>query len=91
VAQRFVSRSDDRGPAGPRLLVEQIEIYFSVIQRKILTPNDFTSLQQVQACLHALEACYEASAKPFEWKFTRQDLDLLLKRTATHEPLPAAA
>ena len=42
------------------------EIYFSVIQRKILSPNDFTSLQQVQACLHAFEACYEASAKPFE-------------------------
>jgi hypothetical protein len=71
--------------------LNQVEIYFSVIQRKVLTPNDFTSLEQIQARLHAFEARYEASAKPFEWKFTRHNLDLLLKRMAAHEPLPAAA
>jgi hypothetical protein len=71
--------------------LNQVEIYFSVIQRKVLTPNDFTSLEQIQARLHAFEARYETSATPFHWKFTRHDLDLLLKRIAAHEPLPAAA
>jgi hypothetical protein len=71
--------------------LHQIEIYFSVVQRKVLTPNDFTSLEEIQACLLAFEACYEDSATPFEWKFTRHDLDLLLKRIDAHEPLPTAA
>ena len=57
----------------------------------MLTPNDFTDLDEVEARLLAFQTRYEASAKPFEWKFTRHDRDLLLKRLAAHEPLPAAA
>jgi hypothetical protein len=71
--------------------LNQIEILFSVVQRKVLTPNDFADLADVQARLLAFQTRYEASAKPFEWKFTRHDLDLLFKRLAAHEPLPAAA
>lgn len=71
--------------------LNQVEIYFSVVQRKVLTPNDFASLEEVEAFLYAFEASYEATAAPFEWKFTRHDLDLLLKRLDAHEPLPAAA
>ena len=58
--------------------LNQIEIYFSILQRKVLTPNDFSSLEAVSERLFAFERHYEAIAKPFEWKFTRQDLSRLL-------------
>ncbi len=71
--------------------LNQVEIFFSVVQRKVLTPNDFADLKEVEARLLAFQSRYETSAKPFEWKFTRHDLDLLLKRLAAHEPLATAA
>src|SRR3989337_1823342 len=54
--------------------LNQIEIYFSIIQRKVLTPNDFPSLEAVKERLHKFQEHYEKIAKPFEWKFTREDL-----------------
>lgn len=39
-----------------------------------LTPNDFASLQGVEQRLMTFQKLYEQIAKPFEWKFTRQDL-----------------
>ena len=71
--------------------LNQVEIYFSVIQRKILTPNDFGSLAEVEAGLLAFQDHYQQIATPFEWRFTKSDLDLLLKRLAAHEPAPAMA
>ncbi|MET7951654.1 IS630 family transposase [Micromonospora sp. NPDC005324] len=50
--------------------LNQVEIYFSIIQRKVLTPNDFTSLDQVEDRLTAFEQRYNATARPFKWKFT---------------------
>ncbi len=60
--------------------LNQIEIYFSILQRKVLTPNDFPSLEALKERLFAFERHYEAIAKPFEWKFTRQDLSRLLNK-----------
>lgn len=60
--------------------LNQIEIYFSIIQRKVLTPNDFSSLEMLAQRLQDFERHYEAIAKPFEWKFTREDLNKLLQR-----------
>jgi hypothetical protein len=60
--------------------LNQVEIYFSILQRKVLTPNDFASLGQLQDRILQFEKYYEQVARPFRWKFTRQDLDLLLKR-----------
>jgi hypothetical protein len=60
--------------------LNQIEIYFSILQRKVLTPNDFPSLEALKECLFAFERHYEAIAKPFEWRFTRQDLSRLLDK-----------
>ena len=60
--------------------LNQIEIYFSILQRKVLTPNDFPSLDALKERLFAFERHYEAIAKPFEWKFTRQDLSRLLEK-----------
>jgi transposase len=65
--------------------LNQIEIYFSVVQRKVLTPNDFTDLDEVQQRLLAFERRYEQTAQPFEWKFTRDDLTKLLKRLAERD------
>jgi hypothetical protein len=60
--------------------VNQIEIYFSIVQRKVLTPNDFQSLAQVTKRLTEFERLYNKIAEPFGWKFTRNDLDKLLAR-----------
>jgi hypothetical protein len=67
--------------------LNQVEIYFSIIQRKVLTPNDFASLDDVATRLLAFEKRYEEIAQPFAWKFTRDDLSRLLVRVAdTKEP-----
>ena len=66
--------------------LNQIEIYFSIVQRKGLTPNDFTSLAEVEERLLRFQEHYEQIATPFEWKFTRADLDALLKRLQNHAP-----
>jgi len=64
--------------------LNQIEIYFSIIQRKVLTPNDFQSLEAVEERLLQFQDRYEEIAKPFEWKFTRDDLSKLLMRLSKH-------
>lgn len=63
--------------------VNQIEIYFSILQRKVLTPADVTSLVELEANILAFEAGYQEMATPFEWKFTRADLDRLLQRLSS--------
>jgi hypothetical protein len=65
--------------------LDQAEIYFSVVQRKALTPNDLASLNQIRDRLAAFEARYNAIARPFNWKFTRTDLDDLLHRIDIHD------
>jgi len=64
--------------------LDQTEIFFSVIQRKVLTPNDFTDLDQIRDRLAAFETRYNAIARPFDWKFTRTDLSDLLLRIDAH-------
>jgi transposase len=75
--------------------LNQIEIVFSIIQRKVVTPNDFYHLEQIIDRLAAFEDRYNAIAEPFDWRFTRDDLSRLLERIAGHDsaapPLPAAA
>jgi len=63
--------------------LNQIEIYFSIVQRKVLQPNDFTDLAAVEERLLAFARHYEQVAQPFEWKYTRDDLDRLLERLDT--------
>ena len=67
--------------------LNQIEIYFSILQRKVLTPADALSLADLAANILAFEAGYQEMAAPFEWRFTRADLDALLNRLS----LPLAA
>lgn len=71
--------------------LNQIEIYFSIVQRKVLTPNDFPGLTAVAERLLAFERHYETIAHPFEWTFTRRDLARLLERISPLATLRAAA
>ena len=73
--------------------LNQIEIVFSIIQRKVVTPNDFFDLDQIAQRLAHFEDRYNQTAEPFDWTFTRDDLNQFLQRLAQHEPdaLPAAA
>jgi hypothetical protein len=65
--------------------LNQVEIFFSIVQRKVVSPNDFTDLDQVQDRLTAFEQRYNATAQPFRWKFTPADLEDLLARIERHE------
>jgi hypothetical protein len=71
--------------------LNQIEIYFSIVQRKVLTPNDFRSLREVKQRLLAFQQHYATVARPFQWKFTRRDLAELLSSLRAADPLPRAA
>jgi len=66
-----------------------LEIYFSIVQRKVLTPNDFCSLESAADRILQFQERYEQIAEPFEWKFTKQDLARLISKLATM-PFPAA-
>jgi transposase len=66
-----------------------VEIYFSILQRKALTPNDFSSLQELAQRLLAFERHYQTIAQPFEWRFTRKDLAAWLHKL--HRPVTKAA
>jgi hypothetical protein len=60
--------------------LDQCEIYFSIVQRKVVNPNDFTDLDQIAERLAAFELRYNAMAEPFDWRFGRDDLDKLCAR-----------
>src|ERR1035441_9020298 len=60
--------------------LNQVEIYFSIVQRKVLTPNDFSDLDAVADRLLDFQYYWEATARPFEWTFTRDDLKNLLDK-----------
>ena len=68
--------------------LNQIEIYFSIVQRKVLTPNDFTSTGQLTNTILAFQEHYSSVATPFAWRFTRDDLHRLLIKVAA---VPLAA
>ena len=70
--------------------LNQIEIYFSIIQRKVLTPNDFPNLNAVAERLFDFQYYWETIAEPFQWKFTRVDLARLLAK-CQHDPTLVAA
>ena len=60
--------------------LNQVEIYFSIIQRKVLTPNDFADLEAIRLRLALYEALSNQSPTPFQWKFDRTKLTTLLAK-----------
>ena len=85
--QRSVDRLQGRWPQ-PRARappvhaswLNQVEIFFSIIQRKVLDPNDFDDTAAVARALNDFEHHYNEIAQPFEWNFTRDKLAALLDR-----------
>ena len=71
--------------------LNQVEIYFSIIQRKVLTPNDFANLDAIRLRLALYAELSNRTPKPFAWKFTRQDMLNWLKRASPHFLAASAA
>ncbi len=66
--------------------LNQIEIYFSILQRKALTPNDFPSLAALEERILGFQDHWQRVAEPFEWNFTRRDLAALMAKLSAREP-----
>ncbi|MER6065471.1 hypothetical protein ABT167_30775 [Streptomyces sp. NPDC001792] len=64
--------------------LNHVEIHFSAVQRKALLSNDFTDLTEVRDQFRSFEDRYNATAQPFQWRFTTSDLDDLLARLDQH-------
>src|SRR3954466_8997794 len=69
--------------------LNQIEIFFSIVQRKVIKPGGFADLDELAARLLAFQDRYNTTAEPFDWRYTRRSLDRLLQRLADHDPLAA--
>jgi hypothetical protein len=67
-----------------------VEIFFSIVQRKIVKPQNFPNLEVLAQRLLAFQDRYNLSAEPFKWRYTRKHLNLLLERLAAHEAQAAA-
>jgi hypothetical protein len=71
--------------------LNQVEIYFSIIQRKVLTPNDFASLEEVEQRLRLYEELSNREPRPFDWKFDRAALKDFLDRLEARRTKARAA
>ena len=69
--------------------LNQVEIYFSIVQRKVIKPQDFRNLDVLEERLVAFQDRYNATAVPFHWRFGRTALHDLLQRVNRHEQAAA--
>jgi transposase len=65
--------------------LNQVEIYFSIVQRKVVGPQDFPDLITLEERLLAFQDRYNQTAHPFNWRFGRAALHNLLQRIDRHE------
>jgi transposase len=65
--------------------LNQVEIYFSIVQRKVVKPQDFENLTVLEQRLLTFQERYNATATPFDWRFGRTALHDLLERINRHE------
>ncbi len=65
--------------------LNQVEIYFSSVQRKVVKPQDFDDLDALADRLLAFQDRYNATAEAYDWRFTRKSLDRLLERLTAHQ------
>lgn len=71
--------------------LNQVEIYFSIVQRKLLQPNGFESTADLARALNQFERHYNQLAEPLDWSSTRDHPAQLLARQAKREPKPQLA
>ena len=65
--------------------LNQVEIYFSILQRKAISPNDFADLDQLSERIIGFQDRYNTTATPFDWTYTRADLNAFLHRLDLHD------
>ena len=92
--QRSIDRMRDAWPTATLVhlpvhasWLNQVEIYFSIVQRKAISPNDFHDLEDLGTRVLAFQDRYNTTASAFDWTYTRADLNAFLKRLDKHEPL----
>jgi hypothetical protein len=68
--------------------LNQVEIYFAQVQRKVLTPNDFADLKEVEQRLRLYEELTNRTPRPFAWEFTTDELHRFLQRLAAKSSQP---
>jgi hypothetical protein len=71
--------------------LNQVEIYHSILQRKLLDPNDFPDTATLARALNDFERHYNQIAQPFAWNFTRADLIALMDRLDERAQPPSLA
>jgi transposase len=54
--------------------LDQIEIWFSILQRKLLQPNHFVSVAALEQAIAEFIAQYNQTAKPIKWTYTVEKL-----------------
>jgi len=62
-----------------------IEIFFSIVQKKVISPNDFASLNDLAVTLLGFTSRYNQTARPFSWKYTKADLARTLEWISSRE------
>ena len=55
--------------------LDQIEIWFSILQRKLLQPNHFESLDDLEQSVLDFIAYHDQTAKPIQWSYTIEKLE----------------
>jgi hypothetical protein len=65
--------------------LDQVEIYFSILKRKALIPNDFASRDAAIGRILSFQDHYQRIAQPFDWTFTKHDLKLLMGKVVFQE------
>ncbi len=65
--------------------LNQVEIYFSILQRKAIATGDFADLDDLATRILAFEQRYNSTASPFDWKYSRHDLNDYLARLRRHD------
>ena len=70
--------------------LNQVEIYFSILQRKAIKPGNFRDLDHLAERVLGFQDRYNQNATPFDWTYTRQDLNAFLRRIELHDIQPAA-
>jgi Homeodomain-like domain/DDE superfamily endonuclease len=67
--------------------LNQIEVIFSIFQRKVITGGDFHDMGDLADKILRFQQHYNTTAEPFDWTFTKTKLHHLMQRLAAHPDL----
>ena len=71
--------------------LNQVEIYFSIVQRKAIKPGNFRDLDHLAERVLGFQDRYNTTATPFAWNYSRDDLNNLIARLDEHQTTRQAA